>query len=92
MKIWFDNKLLIAIIVASCMLSIAALGRSPMNIPIHFSGGQADQFVNKFIGLFLFPVLMVFALFMSKRDFKFAWAIYFFFLLHLYLLYHAVMY
>ncbi|GIO34485.1 MULTISPECIES: DUF1648 domain-containing protein [Paenibacillus] len=85
-----DFKTLTVIVILAFLLSIAAMGFCPLYIPIHFSGGHADRFVNKYLGLFLFPVLMAVALILHKFEFKTAWGIYFLALLHLYLLYHAV--
>ncbi|MCA1295187.1 DUF1648 domain-containing protein [Paenibacillus sp. alder61] len=75
-------------ILASCIVSFYC---SP-NIPIHFSGGQADQFVNKYIGLFLMPAIMIITLFIQRIYIQAAWLIYFSACLHLFLLYAALVY
>ena len=90
MKSFFDIKVMTAVVILSFLLSIAVMGFCPLHIPIHFNGGHADRFINKYVGLFIFPVLMTVALLLQKLEFKTVWGIYFCALLHLYLLYNAV--
>ncbi|GIO59482.1 MULTISPECIES: DUF1648 domain-containing protein [Paenibacillus] len=85
-----EFRLTTVIVILSFLLSIAVMGFCPPHIPIHFNGGHADRFVNKYVGLFIFPVLMAIALLLQKLEFKTVWGIYFCALLHLYLLYNAV--
>ncbi|WP_068614044.1 DUF1648 domain-containing protein [Paenibacillus tuaregi] len=86
----FHSNTLVSILVLSLLLSLIAVGLCPTNIPIHFNGGQADRFVNKYLGLFLFPVLMILGLALHKMKYKAAWTVYICFALHLYLLYNAL--
>ncbi|GIO84965.1 hypothetical protein J25TS5_18970 [Paenibacillus faecis] len=92
MKLYLHPKMLLSVtvlaILASCIVSFYC---SP-NIPIHFSGGQADQFVNKYIGLFLMPAIMIITLFIQRVYIQAAWLIYFSACLHLFLLYAALVY
>lgn len=85
-----EFRLATVIVILSFLLSIAVMGFCPPHIPIHFNGGHADRFVNKYVGLFIFPVLMAIALLLQKLEFKTVWGICFCALLHLYLLYNAV--
>lgn len=90
MNSFSDFKVMTAVVIFSFLLSIAVLGFCPLHIPIHFNGGHADRFINKYVGLFIFPVLMAIGLLLRKLEFKMVWGIYFCALLHLYLLYNAV--
>lgn len=92
-KFVFHPKLLLMLTVLSFILAGIASVFCPLDIPLHFNGGsQADVFVNKYIGLFLFPVLMLLLLIMNRFYYHAAGAIYFIAFLHIFVLYNALTY
>lgn len=93
MKLVFHPKLLLMLTVLSFILAGIASLFCPLDIPLHFNGGsQADVFVNKFIGLFLFSVLMLILLIMNRFFYHVAWAICFLAFLHIFVLNNALTY
>lgn len=92
MKLYLHPKMLLSVTVLSVLASCIVSFYCSPNIPIHFSGGQADLFVNKYIGLFMIPAFMIITLFIQRIYNQAAWLIYFSVCLHLFLLCAALIY
>ncbi|MFC6456324.1 MULTISPECIES: DUF1648 domain-containing protein [Paenibacillus] len=80
------------ITVLSLLIALIVSGFCPNEIPIHFMGQGADQLINKWLGLFLFPVMMAILLLLQRSYASSARFIYFFAALHIVLLYNAITY
>ncbi|MGG4345594.1 DUF1648 domain-containing protein [Paenibacillus lautus] len=92
MKLYLHPKMLLSVTVLSVLASCIVSFYCSPEIPIHFSGGHADQFVNKYIGLFILPAIMLITLFIHRIYNQAAWLIYFLACLHLFMLYSALVY
>lgn len=89
----FNSKVLLTLTILSFVLSIIANVFSPLEIPIHFNAwNKTDIIVDKYVGLFIFPVLMMITLIIKKFYLEAAYGIYLFAGLHIILLYNAINY
>ncbi|WP_405083100.1 hypothetical protein ACI48J_13135 [Paenibacillus chitinolyticus] len=90
MNILFHRKTLLGVTVLSFVAAVIVCIFCPMQIPIHFVLGQgSDWLVNKFLGLFILPVVMVVCLWSNAFYYRAGWAVYFFAALQIFLLYQA---
>lgn len=87
----FNNKVLLAIIVSTFLISILAYPFSYNEIPVHLNEwNEPNLIVKKYIGLFIFPVFMLIAYYLSKISIQAFYAIYLFAILHAVIIYMAI--
>ncbi|WP_417168611.1 DUF1648 domain-containing protein [Bacillus pumilus] len=87
----FNNKVLLAVIVLTFLISILAYPFSYNEIPIHFNGwNESDLIVKKYNGLFISPVCMIIAYYMNKISIQAFYAIYLFAILQMVIIYMAI--
>jgi uncharacterized membrane protein len=87
----FNNKVLLAIIVSTFLISILAYPFSYNEIQVHLNEwNEPNLIVKKYIGLFIFPVFMLIAYYLSKISIQAFYAIYLFAILHAVIIYMAI--
>ncbi|WP_416291814.1 DUF1648 domain-containing protein [Paenibacillus illinoisensis] len=88
-KFLFDPKTPVMVTALALLAAMTAVWYSPSEIPIHFMNGHADRFVNKWLGLFSSPGIMLLLLGIRKWLDSAVWMIYVLALLQLYMLWVA---
>ncbi|WP_217558575.1 DUF1648 domain-containing protein [Paenibacillus sp. GbtcB18] len=90
MNILFHRKTQLGVTVLSFAAAVVVCMFCPMQIPIHFVLGQGpDLLVNKFLGLFILPVVMTVCLLSRAFYYRVGWAVYLFAALQIFVLYQA---
>lgn len=85
----FNPKTPILVTVLALLAAIIAVWFAPSEFPIHFTNGQADRFVSRWVGLFALPVLMIVLLYRRWREGA-GWLIYVLALLQICMLWLAL--
>lgn len=87
----FKQKTIHILILLSFVASLIAYPFSSTEVPLHFDGwNRIDIWVNKNIGLFVFPVFMLIFLYIRQFFMEATYAIYLFIMLHIFILYMAI--
>ncbi|PET95422.1 hypothetical protein CN941_27125 [Bacillus cereus] len=87
----YHNRVILTIITSVFIISIIAYPFSHNDIPVHLNEwNNPDFIVKKYIGLFIFPVFMVIAYYVSKISIQAIYAIYLFAVLHMIIIYMAI--
>lgn len=58
-KLLFNPKTPVLVTVLALLSAIIVVWFSPSELPIHFTNGHVDRFVSRWVGLFVFPALMI---------------------------------
>lgn len=88
-----SSGVLKVLVILSFMISVASLAFVPSDIPIHFAADGPDSFMNKYIGLFLLPVIMLIfhIISVSKLSFKNSLVVWILFFVHMLIVVNALL-